>query len=115
MVFALVQILRGKSAFLGSTCCLNRTTTSLVLNVSAQKRPIIMASAEEDAGPVCYFLFTFRTFGVDACGIDPMAQIFIDLGYKTQDELRFPAKKLRALCFSPPEHLYEVDGLYRSF
>ncbi|KAL2635250.1 hypothetical protein R1flu_006729 [Riccia fluitans] len=132
---------RGKSAFLGSTCCLNRTTTSLALSVSAQKRRITMAAAEvplmrkllagfvkpyfeknptavtalelihkEDAGPICYDHFAFRTFGVDGCGIDSIAQIFIDLGYKTRDELRFPAKKLRALWFSPPEHLYEVDG-----
>lgn len=54
-----------------------------------------------------YFLFSEQ---VDGCGIDSIAQVFLDLGYKTRDELRFPAKKLRALWFSPPEHLYDVAG-----
>lgn len=39
-----------------------------------------------------------------------MAQVFLDLGYKVRDELRFPAKKLRALWFSPPEHLLDMEG-----
>jgi len=39
-----------------------------------------------------------------------MAQIFLDLGYKVRDELRFPTKKLRALWFSPPDHLLDMEG-----
>lgn len=35
-------------------------------------------------------------------GIDSMAKFFLDFGYEPRDELRFPAKKLRALWFSPP-------------
>lgn len=35
-------------------------------------------------------------------GIDSMAKIFLDFGYTPREELRFPAKKLRALWFSPP-------------
>lgn len=31
-----------------------------------------------------------------------MAKFFLDFGYEPRDELRFPAKKLRALWFSPP-------------
>lgn len=31
-----------------------------------------------------------------------MAKIFLDFGYSQQDELKFPAKKLKALWFSPP-------------
>lgn len=49
-------------------------------------------------------------FQVDGCGIDAMSQVFLDLGYKVRDELRFPAKKLRALWFSPPDHLLDMDG-----
>jgi hypothetical protein len=32
------------------------------------------------------------------------------MGYEQQDELRFPAKKLRALWFSPPKWLLESEG-----
>ena len=39
---------------------------------------------------------------VDGHGIDSMARIFLDYGYTQQEELRFPAKKLKALWFSPP-------------
>lgn len=31
-----------------------------------------------------------------------MAKIFINFGYTPREELRFPAKKLKALWFSPP-------------
>ena len=31
-----------------------------------------------------------------------MAKFFIEYGYTPRDELKFPAKKLRALWFSPP-------------
>lgn len=35
-------------------------------------------------------------------GIDSMAKFFLDFGYTPREELRFPAKKLKALWFSPP-------------
>jgi hypothetical protein len=47
---------------------------------------------------------------VNGCGIDSMAQVFLDLGYEVRDELRFPAKKVRALWFSPPKHLLDMEG-----
>lgn len=47
---------------------------------------------------------------VDGCGIDAISQVFLDLGYKVRDELRFPAKKLRALWYAPPEHLLDMEG-----
>eukprot|EP00249_Psilotum_nudum_P009649 c22065_g1_i1 orf=482-1714(-) len=65
---------------------------------------------EHDGGPLCYDHFAFRTFGVDGCGINCLARFFLNMGYKARDELRFPAKKLRALWFSPPEHLLESEG-----
>ncbi|ONI30705.1 hypothetical protein PRUPE_1G268000 [Prunus persica] len=51
---------------------------------------------------ICYDHFAFRTFGVNGYGIDSMAKFFLDFGYTPREELRFPAKKLRALWFSPP-------------
>ncbi|KAM0961748.1 hypothetical protein ACFX2I_020970 [Malus domestica] len=51
---------------------------------------------------IYYDHFAFRTFGVNGYGIDSMAKIFLDFGYTPREELRFPAKKLRALWFSPP-------------
>jgi hypothetical protein len=39
-----------------------------------------------------------------------MSQVFLDLGYEVRDELRFPAKKVRALWFSPPKHLLDMEG-----
>lgn len=47
---------------------------------------------------------------VNGCGIDAMSQVFLDLGYRVRDELRFPSKKLRALWFSPPDHLLDMEG-----
>lgn len=35
-------------------------------------------------------------------GIESMARFFLDYGYTQQEELRFPAKKLKALWYSPP-------------
>jgi hypothetical protein len=39
---------------------------------------------------------------VNGYGIDSMAKFFLDFGYTPREELRFPAKKLKALWFSPP-------------
>ncbi|KAL5223901.1 hypothetical protein ABZP36_010540 [Zizania latifolia] len=55
-----------------------------------------------DGDHICYDHFAFRTFGVDGYGINSLAEFFTDFGYVPRDELRFPAKKLRALWFSPP-------------
>lgn len=55
-----------------------------------------------DGNHVCYDHFAFRTFGVDGYGIDSMAKFFLDFGYTPREELRFPAKKLKALWFAPP-------------
>lgn len=39
---------------------------------------------------------------VNGYGIDSLANFFLDFGYTQREELRFPAKKLKALWFSPP-------------
>ena len=43
-------------------------------------------------------------------GIDSIAKFFLDFGYTTKEELRFPAKKLRALWFSPPKNAIPEGG-----
>lgn len=68
----------------------------------------LVRSAENDR--VCYDHFAFRTFGVNGHGIDSMAKFFLDFGYTTKEELRFPAKKLRALWFSPPKNAVSEAG-----
>ncbi|MCO5610525.1 hypothetical protein L7F22_064764 [Adiantum nelumboides] len=65
---------------------------------------------KEGGEPLCFDHFAFRTFGIDGCGITSIAQLFLDLGYKARDELRFPAKKLRALWFSPPDQSSNDEG-----
>lgn len=39
-----------------------------------------------------------------------MSQMFLDLGYKVQNELQFLAKKVWALWFSLPKHLLDMEG-----
>ncbi|CAH9146652.1 unnamed protein product [Cuscuta epithymum] len=59
---------------------------------------------------ICYDHFAFRTFGVNGHGIDSIAKFFLDFGYVKREELRFPAKKLKAFWFSPPKLLHSEDG-----
>ncbi|XP_022158077.1 uncharacterized protein LOC111024647 isoform X3 [Momordica charantia] len=55
-----------------------------------------------DNDKICYDHLAFRTFGVNGHGIDSLADFFLDFGYTRQQELAFPAKKLKAFWFSPP-------------
>ncbi|XP_077245306.1 2-oxoadipate dioxygenase/decarboxylase, chloroplastic/amyloplastic-like [Tasmannia lanceolata] len=73
------------------------------LNRNPTAKAILDLVRSCDGDHVCYDHFAFRTFGVDGYGIDSIAQIFMDFGYSTREELRFPAKKLKALWFSPPD------------
>ncbi|KAK9119421.1 hypothetical protein Scep_017514 [Stephania cephalantha] len=63
-----------------------------------------------DASPICYDHLAFRTFGVDGHGINSMAKFFLEFGYTAKEELRFPAKKLKALWFAPPGNNYTGYG-----
>ncbi|KAJ6688983.1 hypothetical protein OIU85_005406 [Salix viminalis] len=69
-----------------------------------------LVKSVDDADRICYDHLAFRTFGVKGHGIDSMASFFLDYGYKQQGELRFPAKKLKALWFSPPSGLPHEDA-----
>lgn len=39
-----------------------------------------------------------------------MAKFFLDFGYVQREELRFPAKKLKAFWFSPPNNINSSAG-----
>lgn len=69
-----------------------------------------LVKSVDDADHICYDHLAFRTFGVKGHGIESMASFFLDYGYKQQEELRFPAKKLKALWFSPPSGLPHEDA-----
>lgn len=43
-----------------------------------------------------------------------MATIFLEFGYQQRDELQFPAKKLRALWFSPPKDQPDLPRIFIS-
>lgn len=47
---------------------------------------------------------------VDGYGINSLAEFFMDFGYTPREELRFPAKKLKALWFSPPSNSSSNDN-----
>lgn len=59
---------------------------------------------------ICYDHFAFRTFGVNDHGINSLAKFFVDFGYVQKEELRFPAKKLKAYWFSPPNVQHSDAG-----
>ena len=61
-----------------------------------------------DTVPLLYYL------KVDGHGIDSIAKFFLDFGYMQREELRFPAKKLRALWFAPPEVENSYSGSFLS-
>ncbi|CAA6666220.1 unnamed protein product [Spirodela intermedia] len=74
----------------------------IYLNRNPTANAILDLVRSYDGDNIFYDHFAFRTFGVDGHGIDSMAKLFVDFGYTPRDELRFPAKKLRALWFAPP-------------
>ena len=45
----------------------------------------------------------FRTMGVEHLGIGSLEKIFLHYGYERRDPYDFPAKKLNAYWYSPPE------------
>ncbi|KAH9322796.1 hypothetical protein KI387_017435 [Taxus chinensis] len=85
-------------------------TENIYLNKNPTATSVLDLVRRYDGGQLCYDHFAFRTFDVDGCGISAMAQFFLDFGYVVRDELRFPKKHLRALWFSPPEHLLDCKG-----
>ncbi|KAL5553947.1 hypothetical protein UlMin_041348 [Ulmus minor] len=82
---------------------------SVYLNRNPTAKAILELVHSNEDDKICYDHFAFRTFGVNGYGIDSMAKIFLDFGYTQREELRFPAKKLKALWFSPPS-IANSDG-----
>ncbi|KAK1265223.1 hypothetical protein QJS04_geneDACA023138 [Acorus gramineus] len=91
-----------------------RTVLSSMEKVYLSRNPTANAVLDlvraHNGDHMCYDHFAFRTFGVDGHGIDSMAKFFLDFGYTTREELRFPAKKLKALWFAPPAGHYGENG-----
>ncbi|KAG9140194.1 hypothetical protein Leryth_021753 [Lithospermum erythrorhizon] len=98
---------KGNEAFLRSVLA---TTESVYLNRNPTAKAILKLVHSADGERICYDHFAFRTFGVDGHGIDSIAEFFLDFGYVRREELRFPAKKLKAYWFSPPKVAHSNDG-----
>ncbi|EEF42192.1 conserved hypothetical protein [Ricinus communis] len=79
---------------------------SVYLNRNPTAKAVLRLVQSIDGERICYDHLAFRTFGVNGHGIDSMASIFLDYGYTQQEELKFPAKKLKALWFAPPRISY---------
>ncbi|KAL8104760.1 hypothetical protein AgCh_028809 [Apium graveolens] len=75
---------------------------AVYLNRNPTAKAILELVDSTDKDHICYDHIAFRTFGVSGHGIDSLAKFFLDMGYSQRDELRFPAKKLKAFWFSPP-------------
>ncbi|KAI3733602.1 hypothetical protein L6452_13046 [Arctium lappa] len=79
------------------------------LNKNPTAKSIVELVRSADVDRICYDHIAYRTFGVNAYGIESMSKFFMDFGYSQQEELRFPQKKLKALWFSPP-NFTSVNG-----
>ncbi|KAF8378398.1 hypothetical protein HHK36_029737 [Tetracentron sinense] len=89
-----------------------RSVLANMENVYLMRNPTANAILElvHSFDQICYDHLAFRTFGVDGYGIDSVAKFFLDFGYTPREELRFPAKKLKALWFAPPSLLHPDSG-----
>ncbi|KAL9246419.1 hypothetical protein vseg_019956 [Gypsophila vaccaria] len=92
--------LRGSESFFRDVL---RSMEAVYLNRNPTAKAILQLVDSAGNDRICYDHLAFRTFGVDGHGIDSMAEIFLDCGYTRRDELRFPAKKLKAYWFAPPD------------
>jgi hypothetical protein len=75
---------------------------TVYLNRNPTPKSVLELVRSVDDQQLCYDHLAFRTFGIGGYGIDSLASFFLDYGYTPMDELKFPAKKLRALWFAPP-------------
>ncbi|XVE85929.1 hypothetical protein DITRI_Ditri17bG0131400 [Diplodiscus trichospermus] len=83
---------------------------TVYLNRNPTAKSILELVHSVDDEQICYDHLAFRTFGVNGFGINSMASFFLDYGYTQREELRFPAKKLKALWFSPPSSSSQDGG-----
>ncbi|MED6145090.1 hypothetical protein PIB30_021744 [Stylosanthes scabra] len=99
--------IQGGEAFLRGVL---ESMQSVYLNRNPTAKAILELVHSVENNSLCYDHLAFRTFGVNGYGIDSMASFFMDYGYTPREELRFPAKKLRALWFSPPADSQDGGG-----
>ncbi|GMH27608.1 hypothetical protein Nepgr_029451 [Nepenthes gracilis] len=99
--------LQGSDSFFRSVL---RSMETIYLNRNPTAKAVLELVHSVDNDRICYDHFAFRTFGVNGHGIDSMAKIFLDFGYSQREELRFPAKKLKAFWFSPPSSIDPEGG-----
>ncbi|KAK8493705.1 hypothetical protein V6N11_021361 [Hibiscus sabdariffa] len=98
---------KGGESFLRDTL---RSMETVYLNRNPTAKSILELVHSVDDEQICYDHLAFRTFGVNGYGINSLASFFLDYGYTQKEELRFPAKKLKALWFSPPNSLSQDGG-----
>ncbi|XP_019150350.1 PREDICTED: uncharacterized protein LOC109147171 isoform X3 [Ipomoea nil] len=99
--------LQGSESFFRSVLA---SMEAVYLNKNPSAKAILELVRSADGDRICYDHFAFRTFGVNGHGIDSMAKFFLDFGYEKREELRFPAKKLKAFWFAPPKLLHSENG-----
>ncbi|CAN0924150.1 hypothetical protein LINGRAHAP2_LOCUS33992 [Linum grandiflorum] len=99
---------KGSDSFLRTV--LERVESVYLTRNPTAKAILELVESADGCQQICYDHLAFRTFGVDGHGIDSMASLLLDYGYKQMEELRFPAKKLKALWFSPPSDAVRVNG-----
>ncbi|XP_022158076.1 uncharacterized protein LOC111024647 isoform X2 [Momordica charantia] len=90
---------RGAQSFLRNILA---SMEAVYLSRNPTAKAILELVPSVDNDKICYDHLAFRTFGVNGHGIDSLADFFLDFGYTRQQELAFPAKKLKAFWFSPP-------------
>ncbi|GAB2297255.1 hypothetical protein Dimus_031366 [Dionaea muscipula] len=98
---------QGSESFFRSVL---QSVETVYLNRNPTAKAVLELVQSVGNDKICYDHFAFRTFGVNGHGIDSMAQFFLDFGYSEREELRFPAKKLKALWFSPPSTSHSEVG-----
>ncbi|XP_023538588.1 uncharacterized protein LOC111799309 [Cucurbita pepo subsp. pepo] len=104
--------IKGAESFLRNVLA---SMEAVYLNRNPSAKAILELVRSVDNDKICYDHLAFRTFGTDGHGIDSLANFFLDFGYTRQEELSFPAKKLKAFWFSPPPNsdaAYDGDGIH---
>ncbi|KAK9835453.1 hypothetical protein WJX74_000349 [Apatococcus lobatus] len=74
----------------------------------------LLQALSDEGSPVIFDHMAFRTLQAPGYGIDSIASVFTDFGYKEQDQLDFPNKHLRARWFSPPNPNSKLPRIFIS-
>ena len=99
MANVLTQVLEG----------LMRRYRERVPDVAAILDTMVREGLIRDAGEIENDHIAFRSLGVPLLGIASLEKIFLHLGYVRRDPYFFPAKKLNAFWYAPPEpHLPRI-------